>query len=309
MLRKAKGRIINVSAICGRLAAPYFGPLVASKFALEAITDCLRIEFRSSGVEVLSILSGSFQNTDLANKVELTYFLSGKSSIPVNAKKLVIAIDLLPEIFSIGLSSLLFPITVLIQSFVIFQSISHHGTQNDIVFFGATGQIASFVFIPINGFAQALQPIIGINYGANNYVRLKKAYLVFGMIGTLFLLLMWLPLQFSTETFLGILLPHTNFTTADLINFRIISALTPICPLAFFGNTLFQSIGKGRIVIIVILLRSIVFTLPAVIFISRFLGLRGVYLGIFLANILFMLITLILTIEEFKKLKTMKSKT
>jgi NAD(P)-dependent dehydrogenase (short-subunit alcohol dehydrogenase family) len=73
MIRKAKGRIINISAICGRLAAPFFGPLVASKFALEAVTDCLRMELRSSGVEVLSILTGSIINTELADKVEASY--------------------------------------------------------------------------------------------------------------------------------------------------------------------------------------------------------------------------------------------
>ncbi len=73
MIRKAKGRIINISAGCGRLAMPYFGLLSASKFALEAITDTLRMELSSCGVEVLSILPGSFKNKDLADKVEASY--------------------------------------------------------------------------------------------------------------------------------------------------------------------------------------------------------------------------------------------
>ncbi len=72
MIRKVKGRIINISAIAGRLAMPFFGPLVASKFALEAITDSLRMELRSSGVEVLSILPGSM-NTEVSDKVEASY--------------------------------------------------------------------------------------------------------------------------------------------------------------------------------------------------------------------------------------------
>ncbi|MHC5833111.1 MAG: SDR family NAD(P)-dependent oxidoreductase, partial [Nostoc sp.] len=72
LIRKAKGRIINISAIAGRLAIPFFGPLVASKFALEAITDCMRMELHSSGVEVLSILPGSM-NTEVSDKVEASY--------------------------------------------------------------------------------------------------------------------------------------------------------------------------------------------------------------------------------------------
>ncbi|KYC36584.1 short-chain dehydrogenase [Scytonema hofmannii PCC 7110] len=73
MLRKAKGRIINISAICGRLALPYRGLLSASKFALEAITDSLRMELRSSGIEVLSILPGGIVTPEQADKVEINY--------------------------------------------------------------------------------------------------------------------------------------------------------------------------------------------------------------------------------------------
>lgn len=72
LLRKAKGRVINMSADSGRIALPYFGLLSASKFALEAFTDSLRMELSSSGVEVISILSGSFK-TDVYKKVEESY--------------------------------------------------------------------------------------------------------------------------------------------------------------------------------------------------------------------------------------------
>lgn len=71
-IRKAKGRIINISAIAGRLSMPFFGPLIASKFAVEALTDSFRMELRSSGVEVLSILPDSM-NTEVSDKVEASY--------------------------------------------------------------------------------------------------------------------------------------------------------------------------------------------------------------------------------------------
>lgn len=58
-LRRARGRIVNVSSIGGRLASPFFGPYNASKFALEAITDSLRLELRDSGVEVIAIEPGA----------------------------------------------------------------------------------------------------------------------------------------------------------------------------------------------------------------------------------------------------------
>ncbi|KYC36582.1 MATE family efflux transporter [Scytonema hofmannii PCC 7110] len=238
--------------------------------------------------------------------VNLTYFIYGKSYTLVNTKKFILAIDLLPDILSVGVSALLYPVMGLVQSFVIFKSISHYGTNSDIAFFGATGKVASFVLIPVSGFAQALQPIIGMNYGARNYDRLKKAYLTFAIIATLLLILIWIPLQLSPKIFLWLLLPDVNFTNSDVLNFRILSILTPAWPLAFFGNTLFQSIGKGKIVLIVILLRSIVFNVPLVLIFAKIWGVKGIYYGMTFADILFLLITFILTFIEFKNLRTME---
>jgi NAD(P)-dependent dehydrogenase (short-subunit alcohol dehydrogenase family) len=51
-LRRARGRIVNVSSIGGRVALPLYGPYSASKFALEALSDSLRRELRGSGVQV-----------------------------------------------------------------------------------------------------------------------------------------------------------------------------------------------------------------------------------------------------------------
>ncbi|WP_445634044.1 Multidrug export protein MepA [Nostoc sp. DSM 114161] len=239
----------------------------------------------------------------------LGYFIVGKSSIPVNFKKIAIAIDLIAAILSVGISELFYPFTILLQDFVVFNSISNYGTNTDIAFFGAAGKIISIIFIPIFGFSQALQPIIGMNYGAQNYGRIKKAYLTFATIGTILLILIWLPLQLFPRTFLEIILPDVRFTEDDLLNFRLLSILMPIWPLAHFSNTLFISIGKGKTVLVVILLKSIILTVPMVLFFSRFAGVTGIYSGMLFADIVFMLIVLVLTILEFKSLSSLKVET
>jgi len=59
LLRQGQGRVINMSSISGRVAMPFFGPYAASKFALEALTDSLRVELRPWGIEVISIQPGA----------------------------------------------------------------------------------------------------------------------------------------------------------------------------------------------------------------------------------------------------------
>jgi NAD(P)-dependent dehydrogenase (short-subunit alcohol dehydrogenase family) len=59
MLRRARGRIVNIGSIGGRVALPLLGPYAASKFAMEALTDSLRRELRSLGVQVSIIEPGA----------------------------------------------------------------------------------------------------------------------------------------------------------------------------------------------------------------------------------------------------------
>jgi NAD(P)-dependent dehydrogenase (short-subunit alcohol dehydrogenase family) len=57
-LRRAHGRIVNVSSIGGRVALPLVGAYNASKFGLEGLSDSLRRELRPQGVDVILVEPG-----------------------------------------------------------------------------------------------------------------------------------------------------------------------------------------------------------------------------------------------------------
>src|SRR3954447_18806987 len=59
LLRRSGGRIVNMSSIGGRLAQPFAGPYIASKFALEGLTDVLRGELLGWGIDVIAIEPGT----------------------------------------------------------------------------------------------------------------------------------------------------------------------------------------------------------------------------------------------------------
>ena len=67
LLRKGHGRIINIGSMNGKLAAPFEGPYCASKFAMEALTDSLRMELRPWGISV-SMVEPGFIATPIWNK-------------------------------------------------------------------------------------------------------------------------------------------------------------------------------------------------------------------------------------------------
>ena len=58
-LRQARGRLVFIGSIGGRLATPFMSPYHASKFGIEAIGDVLRLELRPFGVQVSIVEPGS----------------------------------------------------------------------------------------------------------------------------------------------------------------------------------------------------------------------------------------------------------
>jgi NAD(P)-dependent dehydrogenase (short-subunit alcohol dehydrogenase family) len=76
LVRQGHGRIVNIGSVSGRLATPFVGPYSASKFAIEALTDALRIELRPWGIHVAVVEPGSIatpiwdKSEETAEKIE-----------------------------------------------------------------------------------------------------------------------------------------------------------------------------------------------------------------------------------------------
>jgi NAD(P)-dependent dehydrogenase (short-subunit alcohol dehydrogenase family) len=59
LLRRAKGRVVNIGSVGGKVALPFVGAYAASKFAMEAVSDSLRRELRPWGISVSLLEPGS----------------------------------------------------------------------------------------------------------------------------------------------------------------------------------------------------------------------------------------------------------
>jgi len=62
LLRQGRGRIVNMGSIAGRATMPFMGPYSASKFALEALTDAMRMELQPWGIHVSIVEPGAIES-------------------------------------------------------------------------------------------------------------------------------------------------------------------------------------------------------------------------------------------------------
>ncbi|MFO1522433.1 MAG: SDR family NAD(P)-dependent oxidoreductase [Kiritimatiellia bacterium] len=70
MLKQKAGRIVNVSSVVGRVALPFLGIYSATKFAVEAMSDAMRVELTDSGVFVSLVEPGPIITRFRANAVQ-----------------------------------------------------------------------------------------------------------------------------------------------------------------------------------------------------------------------------------------------
>ena len=260
------------------------------------------VKFLNFGIQGIALA------TNLAALVHLivnfAYFIFySKSSITSNSRKFSFGINLISPILSVGASVMLMQLTGIIQQITIFKFIADYGTNSDIAFAGATIRLYSLVITPLNGLLQALQPVIGISYGARNYKRLKKAYLIFCLAGTILFLLTWLTLQVSPIFFLRWSVPNLDITRNNSFNFRLITFTLITAPFLSCSLTLFQSIGNAKIAGIFIFLKQIFFFIPLLLLLTMIIGVNGVYYSFTITEILSSLIIGGFTLIEFIKMK------
>jgi NAD(P)-dependent dehydrogenase (short-subunit alcohol dehydrogenase family) len=86
LLRQGKGRIVNIGSISGRSVTPFLGPYSASKHAMEALSDALRMELLPWGISVSLIEPGSIR-TPIWKK-SLSYAEVMRQSLPSHAEAL-----------------------------------------------------------------------------------------------------------------------------------------------------------------------------------------------------------------------------
>ncbi len=207
------------------------------------------------------------------------------------------------QIIGLGMPSLIMNIMQLVQGIVVFNALSKYGTVIDLAFYGVVFRIFTFLLTPIFGLMRALQPVIGINYGAKQYERVISSFKIFAFASTVLTLPFWVISMLSPNSILGLMLPNQLFTGAQLLQFRIYMAILPVISVIFMAMTFFPAIDKGKPAAIIGIVRQLVFYVPVMLTLPKMIGVSGVYYGSFGIDAIIVLWTIIIVKKEFNLLR------
>ncbi len=232
---------------------------------------------------------------------DILYFLRRKATYEVDLSYFKLDKKLVVPILKVGVSAMMLQLMFIVQQVVVFKTIAHYGDDQDIAFMGACYRVLILMLVPGFGFSSAMQPVSGINFGANDYPRVKHAFWVFSIGSTTLTGILLAIMQIFPTEVLGLMLPNFEFTATDILNFRIMMAPGILFSFFFMGITLYQSIGNAQIAGIVMILRELVFFVPLVIILPRYLDLTGIYLTPVIQNVIVLAIASYLVFTTFRK--------
>jgi putative MATE family efflux protein len=236
--------------------------------------------------------------------VTLVYYLIGDSELSFNRKELFSSFHLMRDIAPVGASGMAMQLMTVIQQVIIFKSIGFYGGGDDLALMGATMNMFAFALIPMWGISMGLQPILGMNYGAKNYSRVKEAFYKFLLASTAIAFVVWALFMVFPGRILGMYITDPALVTSGANAFRIVIGAFFLQGFLLLPATLFQSIGKGGMASIVLLAREILLFVPLVIVLPLIMDLWGIWVSIPIADLAIAVIASVLFIITLRSLGT-----
>ncbi len=230
----------------------------------------------------------------------LVFFMSGKSIFHIKFNMFKINKSISRKILSLGVPSFLMEIIGSVAFILFIRMVRQYGGDIYIAITGIGIRIIDLIFMPIVGISQGFSPIVGFNYGAKKYNRVKKvlkeAFIwTTGISIVGFIIMVGFP-----QILISIFTNDPDLIEKGAMPLRLIASLIPLWAFPILGGTFFQAIGKARPALVITLSRNIIIFIPAIFILPIFFGLMGVWISWPVVDFLSFLIVGIFLIREIR---------
>lgn len=233
------------------------------------------------------------------------FFFGGRSYLKFNCRHLVPSFRQSWGIVRIGSPAFARIVGGSLMALTVNNAIMHYGLPMHLAVLGVANRLMTFALMPIFGLVQGLQPIVGYNYGARAYHRVRKAlkYAVISasvLTGSYFLLF-----QLAPGFLLGLFSNDRELISQGSGILRIIVLMMPLVGFQVIGAGTFQALGKAAIALILSTSRQILFLIPLALLLPLVVSpsLRGVWLAFPCADLLAATLTGYFFLREVRNMK------
>lgn len=236
----------------------------------------------------------------------LRHFLSKRSLIKIKPKYFRIETKILLSIVSIGFAPFAMQLAGSFVQGLLNKQLIVFGGDLAVGAMGIFMSVATLIIMIIVAINMAAQPILGFNYGAKNYIRVKETLFLCLKAATFAAIFFFVVVQ----AFPAAVVKSFNTSNAELTNIsvpgiRIFMAALPLVGFQVIMGNYFQSIGKAGIAALLSLLRQVIVLIPLIFILPNFWGLQGVWIANPVSDAISAMIVFTFFLKEKKKLQVL----
>lgn len=246
--------------------------------------------------------------------ISIVYFFNSKS-FKLKKDSFIVDLKIFSNVIKLGVSTFITQMSIVIISLVCnimlfkYGSQSKYGADIPIAVIGIAMKVFTIVINIVVGIILGAQPILGFNYGAGKYDRVKETFrlvitytVIVGIIATLLFEL--------CPTFIINLFGNQNgdYMEFAVKTFRIFLMFVTFTCCIKVISIFFQAVGNPVKAAVVSLSRDIIFFVPLVIILPRFMGIDGALWAAPLSDFIGIAISILLLIFFFRKLNRIEVK-
>jgi Na+-driven multidrug efflux pump len=208
----------------------------------------------------------------------LYYYLSGKSLIKLRSKNFTLQPIVCLNIFAVGFPPFALQLVHSVQQVLFNKSLTFYGGDLAVAAVGVVFSLGTFMFMPVIGISQAAQPIIGFNYGARQFDRVKATLKLASFWATVIVGSGYIFTRIWPENLIAL------FSRGDVQLIELGShamqrlfLVLPVIGFQIVGAGYFQAVGKPVQATLLSLSRQVLLFIPLLLILPRFWGLEGIW--------------------------------
>ncbi|MCH5319276.1 MAG: MATE family efflux transporter [Paramuribaculum sp.] len=234
----------------------------------------------------------------------LVHFISKKSFIHFQRDNKWLSWTILKRIYAIGLSPFLMNVCACIVVIFINKALLDYGAEAGNLCVGAYGilnRTTMFFVMIVFGVTQGMQPILGFNFGAGNWDRVKKTLKLGIIIGIIVTTIGWLITELLPNAVSSLFTVDKALIDIARRGFRIYFIVYPVVGCQIVIQNYFQSVGMPKLSIFLSLTRQLIFLIPFLIIFPRYFGVDGVWASMSASDLIATFVALITLWYQMRK--------
>lgn len=228
-----------------------------------------------SGAAIATVLS------QVVSAVWVVRFLTGpKVLLHIRRKYMRVRVPLLKEITSLGMAGFIMQGTNCLVQVVCNATLKIYGGDLYVGIMTVVNSVRDILSLPISGLTSGSQPVIGYNYGAKEYARVKKGIQFTAFLGIGYTVLAWFFVFKAPEFFMSIFTTDRAMIEAGVSALHLYFFGFFFMAFQFTGQSTFTALGYAKHAIFFSLFRKAIIVVPLTLLLPKLgLGVNGVFLA------------------------------